>query len=70
MFFAIAELAIALYFLSGLYPMPQPNILLMPWIKQFSIYFKAGIDGISMVMVLLTTVLVPLIILNHLSASV
>jgi NADH-quinone oxidoreductase subunit M len=28
------------------------------------IYFSAGIDGISMIMVLLTTVLVPLIILT------
>ncbi len=34
------------------------------WIPQFGINFKAGIDGISMLMVLLTTGLVPLIILS------
>jgi NADH-quinone oxidoreductase subunit M len=33
------------------------------WIPQLGINFKAGIDGISMIMVLLTTGLVPLIIL-------
>ena len=35
-----------------------------PWIPQLGINFKAGIDGISMIMVLLTTGLVPLIILS------
>jgi NADH-quinone oxidoreductase subunit M len=34
------------------------------WIPQLGINFKAGIDGISMIMVLLTTGLVPLIILS------
>lgn len=36
----------------------------LPWIPQLGISFKAGIDGISMLMVLLTTGLVPLIILS------
>lgn len=36
----------------------------LPWIPQLGINFKAGIDGISMMMVLLTTGLVPLIILS------
>jgi NADH-quinone oxidoreductase subunit M len=35
-----------------------------PWIDQLGIRFHAGIDGISMVMVLLTNVLVPLIMLS------
>nr|WP_294941018.1 NADH-quinone oxidoreductase subunit M [uncultured Mucilaginibacter sp.] len=65
MFFAIAELAIALYFLSGFVPDASLQYGIdVPWIKQFGIYFKAGIDGISMIMVLLTTGLVPLIILT------
>lgn len=65
MFFAIAELALALYFLNGFVADASLQYSIdVPWIKQFSIYFKAGIDGISMVMVLLTTVLVPLIILT------
>nr|MBC7613362.1 NADH-quinone oxidoreductase subunit M [Pseudopedobacter sp.] len=37
------------------------------WIPQLGINFKAGIDGISMIMVLLTTGLVPLIILSGFS---
>lgn len=36
----------------------------LPWIPQLGIGFKAGIDGISMILVLLTTGLVPLIILS------
>lgn len=35
-----------------------------PWIERFGIHFKAGIDGISLVMVLLTNLLVPIIILS------
>jgi NADH-quinone oxidoreductase subunit M len=35
-----------------------------PWIPQMGIHFKAGIDGISMLMVLLTTGLIPIIILS------
>lgn len=35
-----------------------------PWIEQLGIHFNAGIDGISMLMVLLTNVLMPLIILS------
>ncbi|MBD1363748.1 NADH-quinone oxidoreductase subunit M [Mucilaginibacter sp. ZT4R22] len=65
MFFAVVELAIALYFLSGFVPDASLQYSIdAPWIPQFGVYFKAGIDGISMVMVLLTTALVPLIILT------
>ncbi|HCN83430.1 MAG TPA: NADH-quinone oxidoreductase subunit M [Sphingobacteriaceae bacterium] len=35
-----------------------------PWIENLGIHFTAGIDGISMLMVLLTNVLMPLIILS------
>jgi NADH-quinone oxidoreductase subunit M len=63
--FAGIELAIALYFLSGFVPNASVQYAVdILWIPQFSIYFNAGIDGISMIMVLLTTVLVPLIILT------
>ena len=33
------------------------------WIPSFGIHFKAGIDGISMILVLLTNILIPIIIL-------
>lgn len=35
-----------------------------PWISSLGIHFKVGMDGISLLMVLLTTFLVPLIILS------
>lgn len=46
----------------------QPNAALQfelnyPWIPEFGIRFMAGVDGISMITILLTNVLVPLIIL-------
>jgi NADH-quinone oxidoreductase subunit M len=65
MFFSLAELGIAAYFLAGFVPDASIQYGIdAPWIPQMGIYFSAGIDGISMVMVLLTTVLVPLIILT------
>jgi NADH-quinone oxidoreductase subunit M len=65
LFFAVAELAIAAYFLCGFVPDASTQFAVSyPWITKFGIYFSAGIDGISMVMVLLTTLLVPLIILS------
>ena len=63
--FSVAELAIAGYFLSHFVPDASTQFVIdAPWIPKFGIYFNAGIDGISMVMVLLTTILVPLIILS------
>jgi NADH-quinone oxidoreductase subunit M len=65
LFFGVAELAIALYFLSGFVADASTQYAIdVPWIPTVGVYFSAGIDGISMVMVLLTTVLVPLIILT------
>ena len=65
MFFSLVELGVAAYFLAGFVPDASVQYAVdAPWIPQMSIYFSAGIDGISMVMVLLTTVLVPLIILT------
>ena len=63
--FSVAELAVALFFLSKFVPNASVQFGIdEPWIPKFGIYFSAGIDGISMMMVLLTTVLVPLIILT------
>jgi NADH-quinone oxidoreductase subunit M len=65
LFFSVVELAIAGVFLANFKPDASTQFIIdVPWIPQFSIYFEAGIDGISMVMVLLTTLLVPLIILT------
>jgi NADH-quinone oxidoreductase subunit M len=65
LFFAVAELVIAGIFLSKFVPDASTQFSIdVPWISRFGIYFSAGIDGISMIMVLLTTLLVPLIILS------
>ena len=63
--FALAELAITGIFLTRFVPDASVQFSVdLPWITKLGIYFNAGIDGISMIMVLLTTLLVPLIILT------
>ena len=65
LFFSVAELATALFFLSQFTPDASTQFAVdIAWLPKLGIYFSAGIDGISMVMVLLSTVLVPLIILS------
>lgn len=65
LFFSVAELATALFFLSQFTPDASTQFAVdVAWLPKLGIYFSAGIDGISMVMVLLSTVLVPLIILS------
>lgn len=65
LFFSVVELAIAGIFLVRFVPDATTQFGIdVRWIPQMGVYFKAGIDGISMIMVLLTTVLVPLIILS------
>jgi NADH-quinone oxidoreductase subunit M len=65
LFFAVAELVVAAVFLCHFVPDATVQFGVdVPWIPKFGIYFNAGIDGISMIMVLLTTILVPLIILT------
>jgi NADH-quinone oxidoreductase subunit M len=65
LFFSVAQLVIALIFLSKFIPDASTQFRIdAPWIPKFGIYFSAGIDGISMVLVLLTTLLVPIIILT------
>jgi len=63
--FALAELVVAGYFLTKFVPNDQVQFgITAPWIAKAGIYFNAGIDGISMIMVILSTLLVPLIILS------
>ncbi|HJP63284.1 MAG TPA: NADH-quinone oxidoreductase subunit M [Mucilaginibacter sp.] len=63
--FAIAELVVAGIFLSRFVPDASTQFAVsVPWLPKAGIYFTAGIDGISMIMVILTTLLVPLIILS------
>jgi NADH-quinone oxidoreductase subunit M len=63
--FGLAELVVAGILLSNFTPDATTQFsVLVPWIPKAGIYFIAGIDGISMIMVILTTLLVPLIILS------
>jgi len=63
--FGLAELCVTALFLTRFIPDGSTQFAVdAPWIPQMGIYFNAGIDGISMIMVLLTTLLVPLIILT------
>jgi NADH-quinone oxidoreductase subunit M len=65
LFFSVAELAVATWFLIHFVPDTTTQFAVdVPWIVKLGIYFNAGIDGISMVMVLLTTLLIPIIILS------
>lgn len=63
--FSIVELGIAGLFLSRFVADASVQFTVdVPWMPSLGVYFNAGIDGISMVMVLLSTLLVPLIILT------
>ncbi len=65
LFFSVVEFAVAIYFLTKFVPDSSVQFAIdVPWIYKLGIYFNAGIDGISMIMVLLTTLLVPIIILT------
>lgn len=62
--FAIAELVVAGIMVSQFVPDTSTQFsVTTPWISSAGIYFSAGIDGISMIMVILSTLLLPLIIL-------
>jgi NADH-quinone oxidoreductase subunit M len=62
--FAILSLCITIGLLTQFIPDASTQFAInYPWIRELGINFHAGIDGISMITVLLTNVLVPLIIL-------
>jgi NADH-quinone oxidoreductase subunit M len=64
MVFAVASLAIAAVIACQFIPDASSQFVVnLPWIQELGISFHAGIDGISLITVLLTNVLVPIIIL-------
>lgn len=63
--FSVVELAIASAATCKFIPDAGTQFLIdLPWVANLGIHFKAGIDGISILLVLLTAFLVPLIILS------
>ncbi len=70
LFASIIELGVSLFVLFQFEKSSDVQFIVnLPWIESLGISFNAGIDGISMLLVLLTTVLVPLIILSSFSSS-
>lgn len=63
---ALVEFALSLFALSGFNTNSGATQLALsfPWVESAGISFSIGMDGISLLMVLLTTFLVPLIILS------
>lgn len=63
--FAVASLVLALFLAINFIPDASTQFQVnLPWIQDLGISFHAGIDGISMLTVLLTSILVPIIILS------
>jgi NADH-quinone oxidoreductase subunit M len=62
---AIASLGLALAMVCSFIPDASTQFVVnFPWIKDLGISFHAGVDGISLITILLTNVLIPLIILT------
>jgi len=67
---SLVEFGILLYAISQFQYNAETQFLFnQPWIGSLGIYFKVGMDGISLLMVLLTTLLVPIIIYSSFSHS-
>lgn len=65
LFFAVLELILFSITLYNFVPDTSVQFdVIYPWIPKLGIYFYAGIDGISIIPILLTTLLVPIIILS------
>jgi len=62
---SLIPLAVTVYMWAGFVPDASTQYLInYAWIPQFGINFKAGVDGISMVLLLLTNLLTPLIVVS------
>lgn len=63
--FSFLSLIITFYLYFNFVPDASTQFLVdLAWIPQFGIHFKAGVDGISMVLLLLTNLLIPIIIVS------
>jgi NADH-quinone oxidoreductase subunit M len=65
LFFSLVELALGIYFLTQYKADASLQFDVdYPWIPKLGIYFKVALDGINIIPVILTVLLVPLIILT------
>ncbi len=68
---ALIELGLSVYALSKFKINAEPQMMVnLVWIQSLGIHFKVAMDGISILLVLLTTVLVPLIILSSFNREI
>ena len=71
LFFTLAELAAAIYAYSiHIVDASTQSIFALNWIPALGIQFKIGMDGISLLMVLLTAFLLPLIVLSSFNKNI
>ncbi len=62
---SLVSLFITVYLYLNFIPDSSTQYLIdLAWIPQFGINFKAGVDGISMILLLLTNLLIPIIVLS------
>jgi NADH-quinone oxidoreductase subunit M len=64
--FGVAEFLIAAPLFWFYQPMGAPfqNMVAVPWLPEWGIYYRLGLDGISLFMVILTALLLPLMVLG------
>ncbi|MFI5164128.1 MAG: NuoM family protein, partial [Bacteroidia bacterium] len=68
---SIVELVLSFYALSKFKINAEPQMMVnLVWVQSLGIHFKVAMDGISILLVLLTTVLVPLIILSSFNREI
>ena len=69
--FSLVSLLITFYLYLNFTPDATTQFLVdLAWIPQFGIHFKAGVDGISMVLLILTNLLIPVIVLSSFKQDV
>jgi len=69
--FSLIPFVITIFLYLNFVPDASTQFLVdLPWIPQFGINFKAGVDGISMLMLLLTNLLIPIIVLSSYSHDI
>jgi NADH-quinone oxidoreductase subunit M len=67
---SLIELVGALFTAAGFVPNHEYQFVVdFPWISSLGLHFAVGVDGIGLLLILLTTVLVPLIILSSFKST-
>lgn len=69
--FSLLQLCLTIYAILKSQVSAEPQLVVnLPWIKSLGIHFRVGMDGISLLLVVLTNVLVPLIIFSSFNREI